>query len=52
VGLQGVLPGQAAVPHYCVAVHLYQASGLADAAPLVQVLQHRDGLVLGQMGSE
>jgi hypothetical protein len=48
VDLVRVATGQPAVAHYRVAVHLHEPFGLADAAPLGQVLQDRDGLVLGE----
>jgi hypothetical protein len=35
----GVFAGQAPVPHYGVAMHFHQPAGLADTAPLIQVLQ-------------
>jgi hypothetical protein len=44
--------GQAAVADDRVAVHLHQPGGGADAVALGQVLQHRQGLLLGQLRSE
>jgi hypothetical protein len=52
VGVVGVLSGQAAVPHHRIAVGPHEPAGLADATPFVQVLQDRDGFLLGQVRAE
>jgi hypothetical protein len=41
-----------AVAHYCVTMHLHEPLGLADAAPLGQVLQDREGLLFGEVRPE
>src|SRR6516165_3275288 len=49
VQLAGVVTGQPAVAHYRIAMHLHKPLGLADAAPLGQVLQDRDRLLGGDV---
>jgi hypothetical protein len=52
VGILGVLPGQKGQPCDRVLVDPDQPGGLADAAPLGQVLQDRQDLVVGELGIE
>jgi hypothetical protein len=52
VELAGVLAGQSGVADHGVAVHLHQASGGPDAVAFGQVLEDRDGLLLGQLRAE
>src|SRR5512143_4090381 len=47
----GVLPGGAGQSDDGVAMDTDQSSGGADAAALVEVLEHRVGLLLGQMAA-
>ena len=44
-------PGGAGEPDDGVAMDADEPSGGADAAPLVEVLEHREGLLLGQMAA-
>jgi hypothetical protein len=48
----GMLPGPAGQSDDGVAMDPDEASGRPDAAPLVEVVQDGEGLVLGQMGVE
>jgi hypothetical protein len=52
VELAGVLAGQSAVADDRVAIHLHQPRGGADAVPLGQVLENRQGLLLSQLRPE
>jgi hypothetical protein len=52
VGGHGVVAGLAGVAGHRVAVDPHQAFGLADAAPLLEVLEDGGGLLLGQMRTE
>src|SRR5512135_3106090 len=52
VEVEGLLAGQAAQAADRAAVHLAEPAGLADAAPLGDVLQHRFGLPRWQTGVE
>jgi hypothetical protein len=52
VGRRGVVAGLAGVAGHRVAVDPHQAFGLADAAPLFEVLENGGGLLLGQMRTE
>jgi hypothetical protein len=45
-------PGLAAVARHGVAVDLHESFGLADAAPLGDMLQHGDGLLRREVGAE
>src|SRR5262249_61266731 len=49
VGVVSVSSGQAAVAHHRIAVGPHQPAGLADAAPLGEVLRDRDGFLLGEV---
>jgi hypothetical protein len=46
-----MVAGQAAVPGHSIAVHAYQALGLAHATPLGDMVQDRHHGRLGQMGT-
>jgi hypothetical protein len=48
----GVSPGQLGQSDDRIAVDVDQAPGLSDAAALGEVLEHRAGLLLGQVGVE
>jgi hypothetical protein len=52
VGRHGVAAGLAGVAGHGVAVDPHQAFGLADAAPLLEVLEDGGGLLLGQVRTE
>jgi hypothetical protein len=52
VGRHGVVAGLVSVTGHRVAVDSHRAFGLADAAPLGEVLQDGGGLSLGQMRTE
>ena len=52
MGLLGVPPGQQGQSGDRVLVDPDQAGGLADTAPLGQVLQDRQDLVVGELGVE
>jgi hypothetical protein len=52
VGGHGVVAGLAGVAGHGVALDPHQAFGLADAAPLLEVLEDGGGLLLGQMRTE
>jgi hypothetical protein len=52
VSRHGVVAGLAGVASHGVAVDTHQAFGLADTAPLGEMLQDGDGLLLGQMRTE
>src|SRR5262245_35703838 len=51
LGVVGVLAGGAGEPDGGVAVDTDEPSGGADAAPLVEVLEHREGLLLKQVAA-
>jgi hypothetical protein len=51
MSVMGVLPGDAGQSDDGVAMDADEASGGADAAALVEVLEHRVGLLLGQMAA-
>jgi hypothetical protein len=52
VGVVGVGAGLGGVPADGVFIDAHEATGLADAAPLLEVLQDRDGFLPGQAGGE
>ena len=47
-----MLPGQSRQADDRIGVDVDQASGLPDAAAFAEVVEHRAGLLLGQMGME
>src|SRR5262249_20668928 len=47
----GLLTSHEGQPYYRVLVHSDQATGLANATTLLQMLQDRKGLVLGKFGA-
>jgi hypothetical protein len=49
VELLGLLAGDQGQPHDRVFVDPHQAAGLADAAALLQMLEYREGFVLGEL---
>ena len=49
MGVVRVLSGQAAVAHHRIAVSPHEPAGLADAASLGEVLEDRDGFLLGEV---
>jgi len=51
MAVPGVGAGDGGEPHHRVLVHADQATGLADAATLLQVLQDGEGLVLGKLAA-
>src|SRR5262249_1580142 len=51
VDLLGLLTSHEGQPYYRVLVHSDQATGLANATTLLQMLQDRKGLVLGKFGA-
>jgi hypothetical protein len=49
VELLGLLAGDQSQPDYRVFVDTHQAAGLADAAAFLQMLEDREGFVLGEL---